>query len=343
VLGAWRTFAAAGGVALVLWLVARGRITSLGTAGALLVGVVALDLVSIAQRFWNFSDPAQKLYASDPAVEYLRARGDSARVAAVPLRQPEAPRDPYFSGDAFMRHGVRQILGYHGNELGRYQRLYGIDDWPRQLGNPNFWQLTNLRYIYTNVEEPPIEGMERVLGPVTNSVGSTAYLYRVPGEQPAAWVTSAIVKAPDEQVLATVLEPRFNLRSVALFDTAATVEGRTDLRVAPDTLAIRARVARPSPREIRVSLDAPAPAGSALVVTENYYPGWTANVDGRPARAERADYVLIGVPLPAGAREVSLRFESAVYGVGKAITLAALAVATLLVLVGAVLDRRVRV
>jgi hypothetical protein len=343
ILGAWRTFAAAGAIAVVLWLVARRRIGSLGMAGALLVGIVALDLISIAQRFWNFSPGATQLFASDPAVEYLKARGDSARVAAVPLRQPEAPRDPYFSGDAFMRHGVRQILGYHGNELGRYQRLYGVDDWPRQLGNPNFWQLTNLRYIYTNVEQAPIDGMERVLGPVTNSVGSTAYLYRLPGEQPAAWVASAIVKAPDEQVLATVLEPRFNLRSVALFDTASAVQGRSDLRVAPDTLAIRARVTRPSPRDIRVSLDAPAPAGSALVVTENYYPGWTATVDGRAAQAERADYVLIGVPLPAGAREVSLRFESAVYGVGKALTLAALTAATLLLLVGAVLERRVRV
>ena len=318
VVGAWRTFVAVAALAAVIWFVAR-------------------------RRFWSFSPPAATLFATDPIVDYLRARSDSSRVFTVPLRQTEAARDPYFSGDALMHHRVRQVLGYHGNELGRYERLYKTDDLSRQLANPNFWQLTNLQYWYTNVDQPPLEGMTRVLGPVKNSVGSTAYLYRSPGEQPAAWVTTAIVKAPDEQVLNTVLEPRFNLRSVALFDTAAAVQGRTDLREAPDTLAIRARVVRPSPTEIRVSLDQPAPAGSALVVTENFSPGWKATADGKAVTADRADYILIGVPLPTGAREIQLTFDSAVYRVGKLVTLIALATATLLLVGGAVLDRRRRV
>jgi hypothetical protein len=343
VVGAWRTFVAVAAIAAVIWLVARRRFSDLATAGGLLVAVVALDLWSVARRFWSFSPPAATLFATDPIVDYLKARSDSARVFTVPLRQTEAARDPYFSGDALMHHRVRQVLGYHGNELGRYERLYRTDDLSRQIANPNFWQLTNLQYWYTNVDQPPLEGMTRVLGPVKNSVGSTSYLYRSPGEQPAAWVTTAIVKAPDEQVLNTVLEPRFNLKSVALFDTAAAVQGRTDLRQAPDTLAIRARVVRPSPTEIRVSLDQPAPAGSALVVTENYYPGWKATADGKSVVADRVDYTLIGVPLPAGAREIRLQFESAVYRVGKLVTLIALATATLLLAGGAVLDRRRRV
>jgi hypothetical protein len=341
--GAWRSFLAVAAMAAVIWLVARRRFADLATAGGLLVAVVALDLWSVARRFWAFSPPAAELFARDPIVDYLASQSDSTRVLTVPLRQTEVARDPYFSGDALMRHRVRQVMGYHGNELGRYQRLYGADDFSRQLANPNFWQLTNLRYWYTNVEQPPLEGMTRVLGPVKNSVGSTAYLYRSPGEQPAAWVAAAIVKAPDEQVLATVLEPRFNLRSVALFDSAAAVQGRADLRVAPDTVAVRATVTRPASDQIRVALDAPAPAGSALVVAENFYPGWTATVDGRPGVAERADYVLIGVPLPAGARRVDLRFASPRYELGKSITLAALAASLLLLLGGAVLDRRARV
>lgn len=343
VVGAWRSLLAVAAAATVIVLVARRRFSDLATAGGLLVAVVALDLWSVARRFWAFSPPAAELFARDSIVDYLASHADSTRVFTVPLRPTEAARDPYFSGDALMHHRVRQVLGYHGNELGRYQRLYGADDLSRQLANPNFWQLTNLRFWYTNVDQPPLEGMTRVLGPVKNSVGSTAYLYRSPGEQPAAWVATAIVKAPDEQVLATVLEPRFNLRSVALFDTSAAVQGRSDLRVPPDTLAIRAQVTRPAPGQIRIALDAPAPAGSALVVTENFYPGWTATVDGRPATAARADYSLIGVPLPTGARQVSLSFASPTFELGRTITLVALAAAVLLLLGGAVLERRARV
>jgi uncharacterized membrane protein YfhO len=63
------------------------------------------------------------------------------------------------------------------------------------------------------------------------------------------------------------------------------------------------------------------------MVSENYYPGWSATVDGKPATIGRADMTLIGVELPAGARNVSLRFASPPYETGKKVTLAALLLA----------------
>lgn len=77
-----------------------------------------------------------------------------------------------------------------------------------------------------------------------------------------------------------------------------------------------------------------------LIVSENFYPGWTARVDGRDARAERADYSLIGVPLSAGARKIELEFTSAAYQKGRVITLFALAAALALWIFGIVAGRR---
>jgi uncharacterized membrane protein YfhO len=91
-----------------------------------------------------------------------------------------------------------------------------------------------------------------------------------------------------------------------------------------------------------IALSAPAPAGSALVVSENYFPGWQASVDGRAAPVYRADYNLIGIPLPAGARTVELSFRDPAVATGKAITLVALAIALLALAAGLVRDRRVR-
>ncbi len=345
--GAWRSFAFVAAVVIVLWLFGQRWLPHVRVGATLLVTLVAADLWSVARRYWKFSAPASELFATDPIIDYLRARRDSSRVVGLALVNPEAPHDPYFGGpfgaDAFMTHRIRQVAGYHGNELGRYQILYGHDEWPRQIGNPNFWQLANLQYLYTNVDEPPIPDVTRVLGPVKNSAGSTVYLYRLPGTNEPAWVTPAIVKAPDEQVLATVLEPRFNLKSVALFDSAAAVQGRIDLRIPPDTLGIGVQVSRPAPDAINVTLAQPAPAGSALVVSENYYPGWTATVDGRAAFAARADYTLIGVALPTGGREVRLRFRSAAYETGKWITALALSAAALILVGGVALGWRRRV
>ena len=343
-LGAWRSAAAVAALVAVIWVWLRRPTIGAPLTAALVIAVVAGDLWSVERRYWRFSAPASELYAPDPIMDYLRARSDSTRVIGLALAQPEAARDPYigatYGADAFMTHRIRQVAGYHGNELGRYQVLYGKDEWPRQIGNPNFWQLTNLQYLYTNVDQAPVPGMTRVLGPVMNSSGSTSFLYRFPGEQRGAWVAPAIVTAPDERVLATLLDPQFNVKSVALFDSAARVQGRTDLTVAPDTLPIRAAMVRPRPDEIVVTLDRPAPAASALVVTENFYPGWTATIDGARAPAFRADYTLIGVPLPAGARTVRLRYESAVYETGKGISVAALLAAGALLAGGALLQRR---
>ena len=76
-----------------------------------------------------------------------------------------------------------------------------------------------------------------------------------------------------------------------------------------------------------MELDQPAPNGSALIVSENYYPGWSALADGKPVTVGRADMTLIGVELPAGAKKIELRFTSKPYETGKTVTLAALLLA----------------
>ena len=92
-----------------------------------------------------------------------------------------------------------------------------------------------------------------------------------------------------------------------------------------------------------MELDGPAPAGAALVVSENWYPGWTATVDGKAATTARANYTFIGVPLTAGARRIELSFADPVYARGKIITVIALVVTLALIGGGVVMERRRRV
>jgi uncharacterized membrane protein YfhO len=95
-----------------------------------------------------------------------------------------------------------------------------------------------------------------------------------------------------------------------------------------------------APGQVDIDLSAPAPAGSSLVVSENYYPGWLASVDGKAANVGRVDYSLIGVELPQGARSVSLRFTSPAYERGKLITWIAIALGFLMLAGGLWRDRR---
>jgi hypothetical protein len=136
-----------------------------------------------------------------------------------------------------------------------------------------------------------------------------------------------------------VLDPRFDPARIAVFDTSARVQPNAG-QAPPEPLAITATTSNLAPGKADVALSAPAPAGSALIVSENYYPGWNATVDGRAVETYRADYNLIGIPLPAGAKAVSLRYHDPAVTTGRLITIVALVLALAALGAGLAVQRR---
>jgi hypothetical protein len=79
----------------------------------------------------------------------------------------------------------------------------------------------------------------------------------------------------------------------------------------------------------RVALNEP----SIVVVSQMYYPGWKARVDGQEVEVLEADYALSGFPVSAGTHEVEFRFEPGSFRAGVWITLLSLGMASGLVIV----------
>ena len=350
VVGAWRSLLAVGVTVATLYAVQAGRLRA-PAAGYALAAIIAVDLWSIERLYWGFSPRASVLFGTDPAIEYLKRVAQPARVLPHALQALSSGPTPdpnlrYGDGKAtgLMVHRVRSVAGYHGNELGRYQLLTGLDidpQWLQRFLNPNLRRLTNTRYWYTNSADPPLEGMTRVAGPASDAIGNIVYLYEFAEDNPLAWLAPVAIKAADENVLATVLDPRFDVRRAALFDTAAAVPvASTPPAALPPAIDAKVTATRYEPGRISLTLDRPAPAGSTLIVSENYYPGWQATVDGRAAPIGRVQYTLIGVGLPAGARSVELTFRSPTYERGKAITLVALLLAGVMLAAGLIVGRR---
>ena len=106
----------------------------------------------------------------------------------------------------------------------------------------------------------------------------------------------------------------------------------------PYTAAKRITTAR---HHLVIEADAAAPG--ILFVGDAFYPGWSATVDGAPAKLLRADYAFRGVALPAGHHRVEMTYTSRPVAVGGLLSLAALL--SLLFLGGWAgrLTRRVRV
>ncbi len=78
-----------------------------------------------------------------------------------------------------------------------------------------------------------------------------------------------------------------------------------------------------------------------LVLTDVWYPGWTATVDGKPVDIYRANHAFRAVAVPAGTHTVVFHFEPASYFLGRRISLVSLvAVAVLLLILAACAGRR---
>jgi uncharacterized membrane protein YfhO len=59
----------------------------------------------------------------------------------------------------------------------------------------------------------------------------------------------------------------------------------------------------------RVVITATSHQAGYLVLTDTWFPGWTARVDGRDAQVERADYAFRAVRLESGRHEVEFDYR----------------------------------
>src|SRR5204863_6266106 len=85
----------------------------------------------------------------------------------------------------------------------------------------------------------------------------------------------------------------------------------------------------------QVRLHAQSTSSAILVVSQIYYPGWKATVDGHEVPVMPADLALTGIPLTAGTHEVQLSFQPTSFKIGASITVATIVLIIGLIVVGA--------
>jgi hypothetical protein len=348
VLGAWRSFVFAALTAGLIWATSARRL-SVKAVAISLAALVVVDLWSIERLYWQYMPPASQTFASDPAIDAIKAdiaKIGPGRTIVLAAGSGLDELDPFFRKKGLMAHFVRTVEGEQGNELGAYNAMVSLDS-GRVVLQPTFWRHENAQYLYTGLSpqqmsqasaQMTVPAFATLAGPVRNANGSMVYAYRIGHSDPFAWVASGAVKALPEQALPTVLDTRYDPTTFAIVDTGTTLQTTPAASLAPSSN--RATVRSYEAGKVSIDLAAPATAGSLLVLSENYYPGWTATSGSSPLRVSRVNYNLIGVELPAGAQHVEASFYDPKYGVGKTITLIALFVAAILLVVGVVADRR---
>ena len=303
-----------------------------GAQWSLLVGgLVLLDLWTVERHYVKFSPPARESFAPDAVVQALSA--DSGVYRVLSLNE--------YGGleNYFMSQHIRSVLGYHGNELQRYDELLGGKNEWRNIGSPNLLKLLAVRYVVISqpVQTPLLAAVGS--GPLTTLDGQPAYLYRVTDAVPYAFLVGEALQLPDSQTIPTLLDSRFDLRRILLVSPDQHIGLTTlDRHEIPEPVTTPVAVHQLRPGAYRFDLGAPSAQPAYLFVSENYHSAWHAKVDGREARVVRAQYSLMSVPVPAGARSVDLVFSSPGFPRGVSITLVTLVL--VLAIIGLDLARR---
>ncbi|CAN5845418.1 YfhO family protein [soil metagenome] len=281
------------------------------------------------------------LFRADDAIlalQQLRDAGEVFRVADMaPLLGVQGP----YGQNVLATHGLEQMAGHHGNEMGSYRGLIGgehaenfIDPDAVRAQAQTFGELVRLRLAdITNTEYLLIPG--RVEDPRLEEVfvGSQTIVYRNLTALPRAYVVGGTEVVPGEAAIARLLAPDFDARSSVVLSEALPA----GVQVQPGATGTVQWLDREVDRfTLRVTADRPG----LLVVLDNYYPAWEATVAGTVAPILRVNHTFRAVPVPAGEHTVTFAYAPASLHTGALISMAVLLLLLGVVVAGSVMGRR---
>jgi hypothetical protein len=205
--------------------------------------------------------------------------------------------------------GTNDNISFHLSSLGGYDPLAPRD--PVSLTEVNYGlepkllDMLAVRYILlgdtTTIDTSGYREVAR-------DPASGAIIYERPTWLPRAFVVHQARLVLHDQALARLTDPAFDPRREAL------VEAPLDCGLVTNTAAEPVNLVRDDLNRVIFQVRAMTPG--LLVMSDTFYPGWSAEVDGKPTPIVRADYALRGICLPAGEHTLVFRFDPITLRVG---------------------------
>jgi hypothetical protein len=207
--------------------------------------------------------------------------------------------DAQLPGHAGCVHGYRAIEGITPYAIATYSNFLA------RAPEPVRWQWLGVKYVVSwrdSFQTSAGQALPRNVlasGTIPDEKGNVTKTFLIDFIEPRrAWLARQTVVAPDDETLWRYLaNPHLDAREIVFLP-----EGEASAGTGGGVSVI---TDRPGNLHLQVTTDEP----TVLVVSEAYYPGWRAAVDGREARVLRVNGALIGLTLPAGAHDVVVAFR----------------------------------
>ncbi|MGH9855328.1 MAG: YfhO family protein, partial [Blastocatellia bacterium] len=145
-------------------------------------------------------------------------------------------------------------------------------------------------------------------------------LYQNLKAMPRAWLVSRVETMPDAEVLSAIRAGKFrdgrpfDPAQVALLDEESCAGCKVASPHSDISSTAEASVVRYEPHRIEVKTR--SSQERFLVLSEVYYPGWTAQIDGVETRVYRVNYALRGLVVPPGEHKVEFVYAPTSFRLG---------------------------
>jgi hypothetical protein len=261
-----------------------GRFGTSGRAQVIVICIIWVDL------FASFSGRINTFGLSELSAEKLPAPKNVKNVNLFRVYVPS------LYPNRSIIDGVQSISGYSPLIMSRYGRFRSaVHDQPDALA-----RMWNMRFVGSFDE--------------TSQQHS---LVELDNWTPRAYLVSDyhVVESEDDS-LQIISEENFDPMERVILEQTPTFAPYSQKA---DSHIIRTHTAT---NEIKVFCETTIP--TILVLSEQYYPGWKATIDGNPTKLYRANYLLRAVEVPAGKHVIRFRFRPTGITVGLPISLAVL-------------------
>jgi hypothetical protein len=284
-------------------LVASGRRWS--WTGWLFPLLLAVDLIALGSTLEIEPNDPSRGFRHPEVVAYLRQDP-----ALFRIEDTAAAWQP----DAALMHGLYDIGGiYNPLALAPYEAYR----WALGQRAEPLYNLLGVKYVLADEGDPP--GDQRLVPVYTAAPEIDVYLNTAALPR-ALFVTSPRVVSDHTEAWKAIHEPGFDPTRTIVLEQAQVKTAVEAARIAPgrDQAAHLAFVRYGlNAVEIRVE----APTSGWLLLSDVYYPGWRATIDGAPTSVLRADYAFRAVRVPAGDHEIEMTFAPRTWRVGLVLSL----------------------
>jgi hypothetical protein len=303
---------------------------------ACLLALLVIDLIWISAGF-NPSYDRSRVFPATATTELLRSL-EPGRVLVVPSdletnrRVDEATEKIIAPPNTLLPYRIPTVTGKN-QQFPRWYREYAslIEAQPNlshvvfDKSGSRYFDLLNVRYVLTRQTADPPAGLELI------KTAEGVSIYENKNALPRAFVVSGtnVVLSPEE-ALAALADPSFDPKTTAIIQKPefkiVSLGPREPLSSAPSIKIIE-------DKRNSVVIETETGGEGYLVLSDNYYPGWRAYIDGIETELYRANHTMRAVKLPVGSHVVSFNFDPLMLRISMYVSLAAAAIVALCLLI----------